>query len=169
MRITAHSSVISHTDMSTHGSPRLTGPLLFREMFFHSRRWSWCRNPILPPASASLCPKCTKLASRRWPVSAFKQPGDFYRLPRHPVRACHGARMSRPQLVFGGDIQMVCSVCGATVGAPCVILRVTASGGRPLPRSPLRRYTAVSRSRKVEIGGGQFGHTDANSHFRLGL
>lgn len=25
---------------------RLTGPLLFREMFFHSRRWSWCRNPM---------------------------------------------------------------------------------------------------------------------------
>lgn len=87
-RITAHFSVISHADMSTHGSPRLTGPLLFSEMFFHSRRWSWCRNPILPPTSASLCPKCTKLASRRWPVTAFKQPGDFYRVPRHPVRAC---------------------------------------------------------------------------------
>lgn len=25
----------------------LTGPLLFREMFFHSRRCSWCTNPIL--------------------------------------------------------------------------------------------------------------------------
>lgn len=38
---------------------RLTGPLLFREMFFHSRRCSWCRNPIfLPPTSASVCTKC---------------------------------------------------------------------------------------------------------------
>lgn len=40
----------------------LTGPLLFRDMFFHSRRWSWCRNPIFLLTFTSRCPKCNKSA-----------------------------------------------------------------------------------------------------------
>ncbi len=79
--------------------PRLTGPLLFREMFFHNRRWSWCRNPILPPTSASVCPKFIKLAYRRWPVTGFQWPGNFYPVPRHPVRAWYGAELCRPWLI----------------------------------------------------------------------
>lgn len=48
----------------------LTGPLLFRDMFFHSRRWSWCRNPIFLLTFTSRCPKCNK--------------SDFYPVSGHP-------------------------------------------------------------------------------------
>lgn len=42
--------------------------------------------PFLPPTFARLCPKYTKLAFRRWPLTGWKWRA-------HPVRGCHGPEM----------------------------------------------------------------------------
>lgn len=44
--------------LSSHEAAGLTGPLLFREMFFHRRSCSWCRKPILSRLSSAVlgCP-----------------------------------------------------------------------------------------------------------------
>lgn len=69
----------------------LTGPLLFREMFFHRRRWSWCRNPILPDTSTSLCLTVLNLTNEQ-PGGGLRldlENGDFYPASGHLVTACH--------------------------------------------------------------------------------
>lgn len=81
---------------------RLTGPLLFSEVFFQSRRWSWCRNPILPPTTASANPKFYKISIPGLRLD-FNTGEFFSPFPGIPAgRACHEAETSLP-VPLGND------------------------------------------------------------------